>query len=123
MAILFFHGCYSLETIPLNYAIKFPEKRNLILIHAGDSIWNIRDFRISDNRLTGHLIRDTAGIKNVKVSHVYAAPPDALFIEGEILTLPLGNIGKAEYYTVDWWGTISTSAFYVLLLFTFLPGF
>ena len=108
-------GCYTLKTIPLNSVKSFPQKRDIVLIHADDSIWTITKFLVSENELTGQIYRDSVKITKLKGTHVYVAPVTAVKVENMKLTVPRGNIGKADYFVLDWWKTLGTVG--VVLLF------
>jgi hypothetical protein len=123
LAGLSLSGCYNLKNVPLNDTINFPQKRNLLIVHADDSLWTVGNYIISENNLTGQIYRNSSQISKGKVVHVYAAPAIAVTIEGGKLTVPLENIGKADYFSTDWWRTIGTSAFFALLAYTFIPSF
>lgn len=108
-------GCYSLKTVSLS---TIPPKRNVIMLHADDSLWAISNYAFSDGNLTGLIYRDSLKITRLKVTHLYAAPASAVKIEGTRLTVPTGNIGKADYYVVNWWMTLGGSAVVALIAFT-----
>lgn len=108
-------GCYSLKTVTLS---TIPQKRNVIMLHADDSIWTVSNYSFSDNYLTGLIDQDSQKITRLKVTHLYAAPASAVKIEGTRLTVPTGNIGKADYYVVNWWMTLGGSAVVALIAFT-----
>jgi hypothetical protein len=112
-------GCYSLKTTSLN---NMPPRRNVIILHAGDSFWTVSDYAFSDNNLTGLIYQDSLKIRKLKVTHLYAAPASSVKIEGTRLTVPKGNISKADYFKVDWWTTLGGAAVIAVVVFTFLPA-
>jgi hypothetical protein len=111
-------GCYSLKTIPLNSVKSFPPKRNIVLIHADDSIWAVTKFLISENELTGQIYRDPVKITKLKGTHVYVAPLTAVKVEEMKLTVPGRNIGKADYFVLDWWKILGTFGIVLLVALT-----
>jgi hypothetical protein len=115
---LFLSGCYSLKTIPVNSALSFPQKRSILVIHTDDNFWAIDDFAITGNDLTGEICPDSLKLSKLKVAHVYVAPADAVRFDGIRLTIPTGNIGKADFYRADWWRIVGTSAVIALFGFT-----
>ncbi len=112
-------GCITLKTTTLS---SIPPKRNVIMLHADDSLWAVSNYTFSDNTLTGLISQDSLKIKKLKVIHLYAAPLTAVNIEGTRLTVPTGNIGKTDYYRIEWWRTIGGTAIITYLLFMLFPG-
>lgn len=112
-------GCYSLKTTSLS---TIPPQRNIIMLHAGDSIWAVSKYTLSDNNLVGLIYQDPMKITKLKVTHLYAAPVSAVKIEGSRLTVPTGNISKADYFVVDWWVTLGGAAVLAVVIYTFIPS-
>jgi hypothetical protein len=116
-------GCTVLRTIPLKDTMTFPQNRFTLIIHADDSLWTVQSFIVSENDLTGQIVRHPVKIPGSKVSHIYVAPVSAVKIEGRNLTIPTPNIGKADYYATDWWLTLGGAAFLASLILTYFPAF
>ena len=110
-------GCITLKTTTLS---SIPPNRNVIMLHADDSLWAVSNYTFSDNTLTGLIYQDSLKIKKLKVTHLYAAPLSAVNIEGTRLTVPTGNIGKTEYYRIELWRTIGGTAIVTFLLYSIL---
>ncbi len=112
-------GCITLKTTTLS---SIPPNRNVIMLHADDSLWAVSNYTFSDNTLTGLIYQDSLKIKKLKVIHLYAAPLTAVNIEGTRLTVPTGNIGKTDYYRIEWWRTIGGTAIITYLLYVTLSS-
>lgn len=112
-------GCYSLKSVPLS---SIPQSRNVIMLHADDSLWAVSNYTISGKDLTGLIYQDSLQISKTKVTHLYAAPLSAVQVEGTRITVPVGNIGKADYYTTDWWQILGGTAIATVLLLTIIPS-
>ncbi len=110
-------GCLTLKTATIS---TFPQKRNVIMLHADDSLWAVSNYTFSGNTLTGLIYQDSLKLKKLKVIHLYAAPLTAVNIEGTRLTVPTGNIGKTDYYRIEWWRTIGGTAIITYLLYSML---
>jgi len=92
------------------------------MLHADDSLWAVVNYSISGKDLTGLIRRDPAEISKTHVTHIYAAPFSAVQVEGDKITVPVSNIGKADYYTTDWWLIFGGTALVAVLLLTFIPS-
>ena len=112
-------GCYSLKTASLS---SIPQKRNVIMLHADDSLWAVSNYTVSDGILTGQIYQDSLKIKKLKVIHLYAAPLSAVKIDGTRLTVPAGNIAKTDYWVIDFWLTLGGAAAIAIVAFTILPS-
>lgn len=110
-------GCYTLKKVSIT---KIPEKREILVIHAGENYWTTRNYTIADGIFTAHLSTDTLKIPKGKTAHVYAAPVTAVSVEGAVLTLPVLNIAKADYQDVNIGATIGFVLLCVPLLFTLM---
>jgi hypothetical protein len=121
-ACLSLSGCTILKTIPLNNTMNFPQNRYTLVIHADDSLWTVQNIVVSENDLTGQIIRDPVKNSRLKVSHVYAAPLSAVKVEGNKLTIPKGNIAKADYYAIDWWMNFGGAVILAVFVLTFIPA-
>ena len=110
-------GCYSLKTVPLNSTQSFPQKRNILLIHADDSLWSVINYVISGNEITGQLFRDSVKTSKLQVTNIYVAPVSAVKVENATLTFSRGNIGKVDYYVPDWWKIIGTASILSLFIY------
>jgi len=112
-------GCYSLRTAPLS---NIPQKRNVVMLHADDSLWAVSNYTVSDGILTGLINQDSLKISKLRVTHLYAAPASAVMIDGTKLSVPAANIAKTDYLVFDPWLTlagltaIAFDAFYFILL-------
>jgi hypothetical protein len=112
-------GCYSLRTASLS---SIPQKRNVIMLHADDSLWAVSNYTVSDGILTGLIYQDSLKITKLKVTHLYVAPATAVKIDGTRLSVPAGNIAKTDYWVVDLWLTLGGVAAIAIVAFTFLPS-
>jgi hypothetical protein len=111
-------GCYSLRTASLR---SIPQKRNVIMLHADDSLWAVSNYTVSDGILTGLIYQDSGKITRMKVTHLYAAPLSAVKIDGTKLSVPAGNIAKTDYWEINLWLTLGGAVTVTLFVFTFLP--
>jgi len=112
-------GCYTLRTASLS---SIPQKRNVIMLHADDSLWAVSNYTISDGILTGLIYQDSLKITRLKVTHLYAAPLTAVKIDGTSLSVPAGNIAKTDYWVTDLWLTLGGAAAIAVVAFTFIPS-
>ena len=112
-------GCYSLRTASLS---SIPQKRNVVMLHADDSLWAVSNYTVSDGILTGQIYQDSLKITRLKVTHLYAAPVSAVKIDGTRLSVPTGNIAKTDYWVVNLWLTLGGPVAVTLFVFTFLPA-
>jgi len=112
-------GCYSLRTASLS---SIPQKRNVIMLHADDSLWAVSNYTLSDGILTGLIYQDSLKITMRKVTHLYAAPLTAVMIDGTRLSVPAGNIAKTDYWVTDLWLTLGGVAAVAVFAFTFIPS-
>jgi hypothetical protein len=110
-------GCYSLKTASLS---SIPQKRNVIMLHADDSLWAVSNYTVSDGILTGLIDQDSLKITRLKVTHLYAAPLSAVKVDGTKLSVPAGNIAKTDYWVTDFWLTLGGAAAFAFVAFTFL---
>jgi hypothetical protein len=110
-------GCYSLKTATLS---SIPQKRNVIMLHADDSLWAVSNYTLSDGMLTGLIYQDSLKITRRKVMHLYAAPVSAVKIDGTKLSVPSANIAKTDYWVTDIWLTLGGVAAFAFVAFTFL---
>ncbi|MCJ7821315.1 MAG: hypothetical protein MUP53_08935 [Bacteroidales bacterium] len=92
------------------------------MLHADDSLWAVSNYSISGKDLTGLISRNSLQISKTKVTHLYAAPLSAVQIEGAKITVPVGNIGKADYFAADWWQILGGTALVAVLLLNFIPS-
>ncbi len=112
-------GCYSLRTASLS---SIPQKRNVVMLHADDSLWAVSNYTVSDGILMGQIYQDSLKITKLKVTHLYAAPLSAVKIDGNRLSVPAGNIAKTDYYVINLWLTLGGTVATAFVLFTFLPA-
>ena len=101
LTLIFTSSCLTVKTIPTNKLKDFHSVRNIVKIHSEDSLWVIQQFQVDDNVLTGKLVRNTKSISALKAADIYVAPINVIKIKGDILTMPVGNIGKIEYSVLD----------------------
>lgn len=95
-------GCYTLKTVTTT---TIPLKTEALIVHADESHWTVVDYSFTDNLLSAQLSPDTVKFKKARTVHVYAAPVSAVTIEGTTLTVPVTNIGKTDYYALNFWET------------------
>lgn len=112
-------GCYSLRTASIS---SIPQKRNVIMLHADDSLWAVSNYTVSDGIVTGLIYQDSLKIKKLKVAHLYAAPVSAVKIDGTRLSVPTGNIAKTDYWVINLWLTLGGATAAAFIVFTFLPA-
>jgi len=112
-------GCYTLRTASIS---SIPQKRNVVMLHADDSLWVVSNYTLSDGILTGQIYQDSLKIKKLKVTHLYAAPLSAVKIDGTRLVVPAGNIAKTDYWVIDFWLTLGGAAAIAVVAFTILPS-
>ena len=95
-------------------------------VHADENNWTVVNYRVADGILTAQLAADSLKIKKANTVHVYAAPSSAVTVEGTTVTVPVVNIGKTDYYALNWWETLGLSAgvgwiLYSIILPLFVP--
>ncbi len=112
-------GCYNLKTIPSNRITQLPPDRKILLVHANDSIWAVNNYYLSGDIFTGKIFQASSRYQKLQVTHIYVAPPSAVKIEEGNLIVPIKNIGKTDYYALNWWEIVGvlTVAFYIALIF------
>jgi hypothetical protein len=76
-----------------------------MIVHADESQWTVVNYSFTDNLLTAQIGHDTLKVRKGKTVHIYAAPVSAVRVEDTTLTVPLINIGKADYYALNFWET------------------
>ncbi|MRR23298.1 hypothetical protein EG830_10010 [bacterium] len=60
--------------------------------------------------------------KKARTVHVYAAPVSAVTVEGTTLTVPLTNVGKADYYALNFWETAGLIGGGAYIIFSMIIG-
>jgi hypothetical protein len=112
-------GCYSLRTASIS---NIPQKRNVVILHADDSLWAVSNYTVSDGFLTGQINQDSLKITKLKVTHLYAAPASAVEIDGTKLSVPAANIAKTDYWVFDTWLTLGGITAIASIVLTYLPS-
>lgn len=102
MACFVMTGCYTLTNVT---STSIPAKMEAMIVHADESSWTVVNYSIADSIMTAQISPDTLKIKRGKTVHIYAAPVSAVKVEDTTLTVPLINIGKADYYALNFWET------------------
>lgn len=95
-------GCYTLTTVT---ATTIPPKTEAMVVHADENYWTVVNYSFTGGSLTAQIIPDTVKFKKAKTVHIYTAPDAAVTVEGTTLTVPVTNIGKADYYAINFWET------------------
>ncbi len=95
-------GCYTLTNVTTT---TIPAKMEAMIVHADESQWTVVNYSFTDNLLTAQIGHDTLKVRKGKTVHIYAAPVSAVRVEDTTLTVPLINIGKADYYALNFWET------------------
>jgi hypothetical protein len=111
-----------MKTIPFISLNSIPAKRNILLIHSDDRLWAIKQFHFSDNNLIGKMYQDSVEFPKLKVTHIYVAPISAIKIEDNNLSFPIENIGKVDYFALDWW-KIGGTLFIIFMEIIGLAGY
>jgi len=111
-------GCYTMKTASLS---SIPQKRNVVMLHADDSLWAVSNYTVSDGILTGLIYQDSVKLTRLKVTHLYAAPLSAVKTDGTRLSVPAGNIAKTDYWVINFWLTLGGITAIGLFAITFLP--
>jgi len=109
-------ACLSFKTVPVNRLAEMQVK--IIRVHSGDSLWISDDYKISENILTGKVIDGSVKVSFKEIADIYAAPADAVKIEGGYMTLPVNNIGKADHSRRDpgRMMTLASLLFFIIVL-------
>ncbi|MDM8002092.1 MAG: hypothetical protein QUS66_04155, partial [Bacteroidota bacterium] len=96
---------YKRQTLTNVTSTSIPAKMEAMIVHADESSWTVVNYSIADSIMTAQISPDTLKIKRGKTVHIYAAPVSAVKVEDTTLTVPLINIGKADYYALNFWET------------------
>ncbi len=102
MTSLVMTGCYTLTNVTTT---SIPAKVETMIVHADEKTWTVVNYSFTDNLLTAQIGHDTLKVRKGKTVHIYAAPVSAVRVEDTTLTVPLINIGKADYYALNFWET------------------
>jgi len=102
MTSLVMTGCYTLTNVTTT---SIPAKVETMIVHADENTWTVVNYSFTDSLLTAQIGHDTLKVRKGKTVHIYAAPVSAVRVEDTTLTVPLINIGKAEYYALNFWET------------------
>jgi hypothetical protein len=119
MACVLITGCYTLTTVTTS---TIPAKTEALIVHADESHWTVVDYSFTDSFLTAQVSPDTVKFKKGKTVHIYAAPVSAVTVEGTTLTVPLDNIGKTDYFALNFWETFGLLGGGAYLLFSMIAG-
>ena len=114
LTCLLMTGCYITRSATVS---TIPAEKRFMIIHADENLWRARDYSIADGILTAQLGIDTVKIKTTKTVHIYVAPASAVTVEGATLTVPVVNIGKADYQGIDWLEVLGLTAGAAYLLY------
>jgi len=112
-------GCYTLTTVTTS---TIPPRTEAMIVHADESHWTVVDYSFTDNILTAQISPDTVKFKKGKTVHIYAAPVSAVTVDGTTLTVPVNNIGKTDYFALNFWETFGLVAGGAYLLFSMVVG-
>jgi hypothetical protein len=110
-------GCYSLKTVSVQ---DIPKERNYLVVHAGDNYWTVEDHAISDSYFYARLSADTSLVSHKNTAHLYVAPIEVVSVGDQILSLPVANIGKADYREISIGQTAGAIAVWFLTIWTLL---
>jgi hypothetical protein len=113
-------GCYVTRTVSTDDLAVLQKKRSVIRLHSGDRSILLVSCRLNENVLTGEVADNPEEIKPGDVSDVYIAPAEALNIDGNLVSVPVVNIGKVDYRGHDVL-SITTGSILAFLFFV-LPG-
>ena len=117
LTCLLMTGCYTMRTLSVT---SIPADKQVMMIHADEKYWTTQNYSVSDGILTAQLVSDAVKAGKAKTVHLYVAPVSAVTVEGTTLSVPVVNIGKADYQALNWWETLGLLAGGVLLLYTFI---
>ena len=112
-------GCYTLKTVSTT---TIPLKTEALIVHADENYWTVVNYSFTDNLLSAQLSPDTVKYKKARTVHVYAAPVSAVTVEGTTLTVPLTNVGKADYYALNFWETAGLIGGGAYIIFSMIIG-
>ncbi len=119
MACFVMTGCYTLKTVSTT---TIPSKTEALIIHADENSWTVVNYSIADNFLSAQISPDTVKFKKARTVHIYAAPVSAVRIEGTTLTVPLTNVGKVDYYALNFLETAALLGGGAYLLISMIVG-
>ena len=119
MTCLVMTGCYTLTTVTTT---TIPPRTEALIVHADESQWTVVNYSFTDSLLTAQISPDTLKVKKGKTVHIYAAPVSAVTVEGTALTVPVNNIGKTDYYALNFWETFGLLGGVGYLLLSMIIG-
>lgn len=93
-------GCYTKSGISRTEVFQDGEM-NCIILQTRDSAWIVVNYSVNEGMLKG--MKAPAGFKPGKkqTAFLYAAPPDAVAVDGKTISVPLVNIAKAEQNKIN----------------------
>jgi len=99
LVIIQFSGCYSLRGIQRD-EIPYAQK-TYYYIHGQKSSFQIVGTTISEGILSGKVLYSVTTPKKGQEIHIYVAPDSMISIAGDMVSVPVANIAKAEVNKVD----------------------
>jgi len=99
LLIIQFSGCRTLAPLPRN-DIQYSEK-NHYYIHGTNSSFEVSGTTIDNGIFTGIVSHPATKPAKGQLMHLYVAPDSVIKIDGQVISVPVSNIAKAEIYKVD----------------------
>lgn len=110
-------GCYTIKTISPYNLNEISPKRGIMNVHADDSLWVINNYQVKSRVLSGTIYTSSIKVSKSSVIDIYVAPPEAVRVEGDQLSVSTDNIGKADYPVIEPWKTYLGGGVLFLVLF------
>lgn len=99
LVLIQFSGCRSLATLPRS-EIQYAEKTHYY-IHGTKSSFEVSGTTIENGIFTGIVSHPAIQPTKGQLMHIYVAPDSVIKTDGQVISVPVSNIAKAEIYKVD----------------------
>jgi len=108
LVIIQFSGCRTLATLPRG-EIQYAEKTHYY-VHGTSSSFEVSGTAIDKGIFTGIVSHPAKNPAKGQLMHIYVAPDSVIKIEGQVVSVPVSNIAKAEIYKADAGRTVTAIA-------------
>jgi hypothetical protein len=103
-----FSGCRTLGPLPRS-EIQYAERTHYY-VHGTNSLFEVSGTTIENGIFKGLVSHPAMQPAKGQLMHIYVAPDSVIKTDGQVVSLPVSNIAKAEIYKVDAGKTISIAA-------------
>jgi|GEM_PF-1332521 len=93
-------GCYTKSGISKTEVFRDGEM-NCIILQTRDSSWMIENYSVSEGILKGMIAPEGYKPDKKQIAFLYAAPPDAVSVDGKTISVLMDNIAKAEQTKIN----------------------